>query len=636
MASTLPTPPDSPGKRRRILRDSDDAAGTMSIERYIYCSDPFRSTTVYAPLPLPLHHLTPPSNISDRIIPLRTQIRGIMESHSIKDPYEADLCFLRKPDYPDTSIPRLTLYIRFHGSKIPESWGDIRDALHHLLSRTELATTEVDIVDADSAFVPMFLPIKPGSGSILLFESVQEQLVRVLHDRVPRLWTSLGIVNVGRNIQAATPKVIVLVHPKATHDWQTLVYKFQSIINPKLPKGQNLEVEIIPGSTSDAVGGIPLRDVPLCPTFGSSIGLTRENGSGTLGGFVNLVTGGLNYPGFLTCHHVIQPAENAPKATQEKARKGYKFSLHGQSDAPTLQYPSQDDLKATVIANKEDIERQKAAIAEQQETIMRYEMGGRPVTNYTRSMLEGAEATLKGSRDKEAVLAKLPVRIGKVLVSSGRRVNSILTRIDWAFVGLAQPLHSSLLLNQLPSISHPGLEGRLPQDYGLNQQYLVPANGIPLYAQEFSSIEKGKWYFKIGRTTRLTVGICHGTEQIINQLGNTFIDDQEADIVPVFTKELVIISYDPKPGPQVKYNQKTFCSMGDSGSFIIDSSGRVAGMLHGYIHGAVGEGNADTVHMNNAGLVTCMTNILPSIATCAAAKDASGKIGKAHFELPTK
>ncbi|KAJ6096277.1 hypothetical protein N7486_007023 [Penicillium sp. IBT 16267x] len=47
-------PSNAPRKRRRYLRDSEDAEGEMSLENYIAACDPFRSISMVDPLPYPI------------------------------------------------------------------------------------------------------------------------------------------------------------------------------------------------------------------------------------------------------------------------------------------------------------------------------------------------------------------------------------------------------------------------------------------------------------------------------------------------------------------------------------------------------------------------------------------------------
>lgn len=47
-------PPSSPTKRRKLLKESEDNAGELSIKHYTYRTNPYRSTSVDFPFPTPL------------------------------------------------------------------------------------------------------------------------------------------------------------------------------------------------------------------------------------------------------------------------------------------------------------------------------------------------------------------------------------------------------------------------------------------------------------------------------------------------------------------------------------------------------------------------------------------------------
>ena len=82
----LMTQPPSPGKRRRFLRESEDIDGEMSLEDYLYRSDPFRSSTFEHPWPLPLMMKEPEVELrfdGPRFRPFLPEILSILDRHSI-------------------------------------------------------------------------------------------------------------------------------------------------------------------------------------------------------------------------------------------------------------------------------------------------------------------------------------------------------------------------------------------------------------------------------------------------------------------------------------------------------------------------------------------------------------------------
>lgn len=105
------------------------------------------------------------------------------------------------------------------------------------------------------------------------------------------------------------------------------------------------------------------------------------------------------------------------------------------------------------------------------------------------------------------------------------------------------------------------------------------------------------------------------------------------------TEEFVILSK-RKTGVAVNHaRQATFCSSpGDSGSFIINRLGEVCGLLYGEVPGLCGPDNADPrtgrLHVG-AGLVSCMTHVLPSLEEKTTCLDQLGRRihGPAVLEL---
>ena len=94
-------------------------------------------------------------------------------------------------------------------------------------------------------------------------------------------------------------------------------------------------------------------------------------------------------------------------------------------------------------------------------------------------------------------------------------------------------------------------------------------------------------------------------------------DGNPIDLAINHTRELVILSYDTKDlGAQI---QQIFCAPGDSGSFVIETDGAVAGILHGYFAGFCG----GQYHCG-AGLVAYMAEILPFIAKRTTVADGKG------------
>ncbi len=158
----------------------------------------------------------------------------------------------------------------------------------------------------------------------------------------------------------------------------------------------------------------------------------------------------------------------------------------------------------------------------------------------------------------------------------------------------------------------------------------------------FSEITKGHWYCKVGHTTDITTGICHGTEVYCNiiDVGQRTSYDEET-LQPTlqkatYTEELVILN--SKCGQSV-YIQEDFCQPGDSGAWIIDTDQCIAGVLFGSITGQCGPANLAlprTGFYINAGMITSMPQVLKSIALWTTPRFMNGRPTgpPGYLELP--
>lgn len=134
----------------------------------------------------------------------------------------------------------------------------------------------------------------------------------------------------------------------------------------------------------------------------------------------------------------------------------------------------------------------------------------------------------------------------------------------------------------------------------------------------FSDIVKGGWYFKVGRTSEITTGICNGTEATVKIEEERQDYDQHGQptrYVHHDTSDNLIILNSPLNGDG---RQWEFCRGGDSGSLIIDTYGNCAGIMFGNITGFATKENSWRQDYVMAGQVTTMSAVLDSIRTKAA------------------
>lgn len=185
---------------------------------------------------------------------------------------------------------------------------------------------------------------------------------------------------------------------------------------------------------------------------------------------------------------------------------------------------------------------------------------------------------------------QLPIKLGKVFVSSGA-FNASQRIIDWAFVEMPptqenKDIWSSQLKKQLPHDTTAGIYRHLPQDYGIDSMPYFPGDP-PRSIRGFSELKMGEWYFKIGRTTDMTAGICHGTKMILRTSGTKELsgvrtrDDKSGNphklSNPVdFISEYLIMSV--RAGVTLMQHEE-FCQPGDADALVLDANGDVAGLL---------------------------------------------------------
>lgn len=81
---------------------------------------------------------------------------------------------------------------------------------------------------------------------------------------------------------------------------------------------------------------------------------------------------------------------------------------------------------------------------------------------------------------------------------------------------------------------------RLSDDYRLHEAPYWCSDDPPEYAEWFGTIEKGKWYFKKVRTSRMTTGVCHRIELDVRREGQDRWDKngKRTTLGPLTTREV--------------------------------------------------------------------------------------------------
>ncbi|KAK2780579.1 hypothetical protein FQN52_005658 [Onygenales sp. PD_12] len=594
----LYSPPPSPRKRRREQRESDETHGPMSLEEYLLRSDVFRSTTRANPLPYPLVTSDPPQELKDRMKDIEDDIANIIRNKGFTE-CQVEFVNVSKPGYPGGDRPTPTLKIESLDTNMESFFGPLKDDIRDLLFQKGLHTAiSIDISNPDKCYDPHIFAIEPTHRAIPIYREIRPEALKMLDEHIRDGWQSMCLFYVGSYLEKSSPAIVVHVTPGTTCDWSRLEARVITLLGQVGLEDINLDVEFIPGTCREvASGGLSLHDrmdKDFLPKMGGSIGVKGEEGGGSLGIFATLKVGDTEHKGFLTNHHVVRCTTNdtTPEEKVYADRHGFQYEQLGQPKS-SIQYLAGNDVEAT----RKDLE----------ETLKAY------------GHLKDAALYKDIIKDWEAKLEKvnaLPEVFGEVLVSSGKTIedNHI---SDWAFVKILSGKDQIFCSNIIP----PAPDWQTPKDYDLAPEQLLRV-GKPVAA--LGTIVPGKWYYKCGRTTNITAGICNGVESSAKWRGadTTRYDANGVKIKDddSHTEEFVIVSM--RKGKQ-KY-QFSFSEVGDSGSAILDSYGQLCGLLFGQISQYESPTQESYTHV---GLVSCMSRIRPSIERRTRPRGNPGGVG---------
>lgn len=519
-----------------------------------------------------------------------------------------------------------------------------------VLDDHELSGVEVEIYDPDRYYQPSLFPILPSHPAVAVYKAVREDLLVQIHNTIGSAWQALSLFDVGRTANTKKPAVVLMVDPLSEYDWSILTASLEAVISRQQANmGPRLRVEIMPGAwqqdpPSPEQNGVPgqssIDDYKTHPRHGTSIGIMGERGGGTLGGFFIMKSPTKNHTGFLTNSHVVAPGSSAPSgAINDFDILGLPYSAAANNHGRTwLGYFAGKDVDATWAHGTERVERLEAQITSKESEEKTYDERGR-LTAEKKVEFQADKDNLKQliRETKESVKATkaMPRLLGRTILASGRALTSDLKTLDYAFV--EGPRGNT----QLPPRAMFQGAKAFPNDLGAKQD-LTFSEGSSYRA--FSSIRPGQWYFKVGRTTGLTSGLCNGVETWIKPAHNHTLWDAKGKLVKIrrsgkklhddektgrlrygkdgklletddeesffYASEWVIVNGSIKPLSQ--NTQEQFCNQGDSGSLIIDCDGKVAGILWGDLRGWCGPVERQRPYIG-AGLVTDINDVKAAI-----------------------
>ena len=502
---------------------------------------------------------------------------------------------------------------------------------------------EVEIQDPDRYYQPSLFPIPPKHPAVAIYKAVRKDLLGQIQDTIGSAWQALSLYNVGRTANVKKPTVVLMVDPLSQHDWNILAASLEAIVGRQQGNsGPKLQVEIVPGTwgQNPPASGMPgqsfLESFSTHPLPGTSIGVGGERGGGTLGGYFVMRSPTKQHNGFLTNSHVVAPPSTSPiGAIQEFVALGLPYTAPEKNHGRTwLQYFAEKDVEATVVHGTEVIKELKANITDIEAQERTYDERGRLTAEKKaedQSSKDNLKTTIQETKESLRAAKAMPRLLGRTILASGRALTNNRKTLDYAFV--EGPRGNT----QLPPRAMFAGARAYPNNLGINQT-LTFAEGSKYRA--FSSIQPGQWYFKLGRTTGLTAGVCNGVEtwikpayqhtlwdangklQEIRRAGKKLQVDkktgllkrgedgkpkeEEGDDSFYYASEWVIINGSTDPSSW--RTQEQFCNPGDSGSLIIDCDGKVAGILWGDLMGWCGPMDSYRLYIG-AGLVTDINDV---------------------------
>ncbi|KAL8701645.1 MAG: hypothetical protein Q9201_004802 [Fulgogasparrea decipioides] len=686
LAAALPSPGTSPKgtlpkskiKSRKFLRETEDDSGELTIEDWIYRRDRFRSTSLEFPFPAPMDSAPLDASLDSRIASiteLRPRVMHLLELHGLR---VVRIAFfnLTKPGYPNGGdIPKPTLQI-FIDAGDEDPLGQLSAArrdITAILDDVGLPAVEVEVIDAGRYYRPSFFPIHPNHPAVGIYRAVRHELLACLHSHIGYRWAMLSLFQVGRTANLQRPAVAVLVDPLVVCDWNLVVSRLNGIIARVTRSGPLLGVEVMPGRCGESPPAPPgtlappgLSDKPglsfynkfdAHPCQGTSIGVRGDVGGGTLGGWFIMRSPNKAHKGFLTNSHVVAPPTGTPE-TAVRAYNVFGLPYRAKDTDPArtwIQFFAVKDVEAT---RKEATKLEawtREMVSSAREEIQRRQLVGAP-TSEVQERLNVYSANHSTALTIIQKMAAMPTLLGRTIIASGRRLEPNLKTLDYAFVETGRTGRTNL-----PAKEEFDILKVSPGDLGLERDFVPDVK-----ARGFSGFRPGDWYWKIGRTTGLTGGLCNGIDAWIpSRVSHTLFDAhgvlkkvRHSGRILEIDKETGRLVYDENGKPKfaqwqahdkhgipiwdeagkpvmvddernVHYSsewvivngsidslslasQQTFCDLGDSGSLIMDINCKVAGLMFGDMNGACGPRGKFGAY-TGAGLVTDIRDIKASL-----------------------
>ena len=504
--------------------------------------------------------------------------------------------------------------------------------------------------DPDRHYRPSLFVIRSAHPAVELYRSARQEMLNKIIDTIGLGWSSLSLFKIGRTLDQAVPTVVVMVESHTIADWSQLKAALEDILNPaqsnaptelKQEKDRRLTVEIMPGRAGNSEGETESRgrsmfnDTSLLkahPRPGTSIRIRGEEGVGSLGGGFRLMTSmGTTHHGFLTSAKVATPAFGT-EADDPTAYETWGVPYNAERSpwyGTLLEYFSDIDIAASITDGNEKLQKLQA----RRKDLVEAEASRnneRPSTDRQsaehKRLISSLDNTIRDYEDSLTHCNRMPYRLGFNILSSGQTLTAHSKTLDYAFVETDSAYLT--IKNEVPDFPFPDHISRTLKEKGT--------------IDAFSRIEPDGWYFKVGRTTGVTCGLCNGVDSwvkppqlyaLVNRQGVPIefrqdgrpvevdvdglpLRDDNGNVIPgegdakyQYSSELVILSQMTieTGATETVTIQGGFCAPGDYGAMIVDENG-AAGLLWGGLSGGCGPLGADHINVG-AGLVTDIKDI---------------------------
>lgn len=178
--------------------------------------------------------------------------------------------------------------------------------------------------------------------------------------------------------------------------------------------------------------------------------------------------GGKDHHGILTCAHAVEPPSSAKVLIKQQTdREGTRYE--DQASEPTktnFRYFAQKDIEVTkdLVQTRILFLQERIRELTHVDTMLTM-MGDKPGT---KDRIESLILELAEFESMLPTLERMPITIGRVLISSGKAISATKSSLDWAFVEVdarSKQIFDNPNKNLLPSSTSSGIYGKNASSY---------------------------------------------------------------------------------------------------------------------------------------------------------------------------